>query len=93
MKIVETGGFEFRFENTLNSRIQKALKLELPVGKVSSRWTRALAESCHVVNLERLSRDFPGWSVIRANTAVRIERPPWCSPAAGDLTTFIRGLI
>lgn len=57
------------FDNALNSRIQKALELELPVGKVSSRWTRALAESCHVVNLERLNRNFPGWSVTRVNTA------------------------
>ena len=53
------------FENALNSRIQKSLKRELPVGKASQRWVRELAISCHVVNLNRWNKNFPNWPVSR----------------------------
>ncbi len=55
------------FDNALNSLMQKALKRELPVGKVSRRWVEALASSCHVVNLEKWNESFPKWPVKRSN--------------------------
>jgi hypothetical protein len=53
------------FDNALNSRMQKALKQELPVGKASGRWIQALATSCHVVNLDKWNENFPKWPVTR----------------------------
>lgn len=53
------------FDNALNSRMQKSLKKELPVGKVSPRWMQSIAKSCHVVNLVRWNENFPRWPVIR----------------------------
>ena len=55
------------FDNALNSRMQKSLKQELPVGKASSRWVLALATSCQVVNLEKWNENFPKWPVLRLN--------------------------
>jgi hypothetical protein len=57
------------FDNALNSRMQKSLKLELPVGKVSRHWVQALATSCHVVNLDKWNENFPKWPVTRLPTA------------------------
>jgi hypothetical protein len=57
------------FDNALNSRMQKALKLELPVGKASRRWVQTLATSCHVVNLEKWNENFPKWPVTRLAAA------------------------
>ena len=51
------------FDNALNSRLQKALKQELPVGRVSRRWVKALAKSCHVVNVAKWNENFPKWPV------------------------------
>lgn len=51
------------FENALNSRMQKALKQELPVGRASSRWVQALATSCSVVNVDKWNENFPKWPV------------------------------
>ncbi|MDR3361909.1 MAG: hypothetical protein LBO64_03590 [Desulfovibrio sp.] len=53
------------FDNALNSRMQKSLKQELPVGKASRRWVQALAASCHVVNLDKWNENFPKWQVTR----------------------------
>ena len=53
------------FDNALNSRMQKSLKRELPVGKASRRWVQALAQSCHVVNVEKWNENFPKWPVTR----------------------------
>lgn len=53
------------FDNALNSRMQKSLKKELPVGKISRRWIRELAKSCKVVNLEKWNKNFPKWPVKR----------------------------
>ena len=53
------------FDNALNSRMQKALKRELPVGKASRRWNRDLATSCQVVNLDKWNKNFPKWPVAR----------------------------
>ena len=43
------------FDNALNTRMQKALKQELPVGKSPRRWVQTIATSCQVVNLETVS--------------------------------------
>lgn len=53
------------FDNALNGRMQKSLKKELPVGKPSHRWTRALTTSCKVVNLHKWNENFPKWPVKR----------------------------
>ena len=53
------------FDNALNSRMQKSLKTELPVGKASSRWIQSLATSCQVINLEKWNQNFPKWPVTR----------------------------
>lgn len=58
------------FDNALNSRMQKSLKQELPVGKASRRWVQALATSCHVVNLDKWNENFPKWPVTRLAVAV-----------------------
>ena len=52
-------------EDALNSRMQELLQRELPVGKASYRWVRALAESCSVVNVDKWNESFPKWSVER----------------------------
>lgn len=57
------------FDNALNSRMQKSLKQELPVGKASRRWAQALATSCHVVNIDKWNENFPKWPVTRLATA------------------------
>lgn len=57
------------FDNALNSRMQKALKKELPVGRASRRWVQPLATSCHVVNVDKWNRNFPKWPVTRLSSA------------------------
>lgn len=57
------------FDNALNSRMQKALKQELPVGRASRRWVQTLAASCHVVNVDKWNENFPKWPVTRAAVA------------------------
>lgn len=58
------------FDNALNSRMQKSLKQELPVGKPSCRWVHGLAKSCQVVNLDKWNENFPKWPVARLVAAV-----------------------
>lgn len=53
------------FDNALNSRMQKDLKRELPVGKNPKRWTQALTNSCQVVNLDKWNEVFPKWPATR----------------------------
>lgn len=53
------------FDNALNSRMQKSLKQELPVGRTCRRWVQALATSCQVLNLDKWNENFPKWPVIR----------------------------
>lgn len=57
------------FDNALNSRMQKSLKQELPVGIASRRWFQALATSCQVVNLNKWNENFPRWQVTRIAAA------------------------
>ena len=61
------------FDNALNSRMQKSLKQELPVGKVSRRWVQALATSCHVVNIDKWNENFPKWPVTYLATATTVS--------------------
>lgn len=56
------------FNNALNSRIQKSLKREIPVGRPSPRWLRTLARSCKIVNLDKWNENFPKWPVKRLDT-------------------------
>ena len=53
------------FDNALNSRMQKSLKQELPVGRAPRRWIQTLATSCQVVNLEKWNENFPKWPATR----------------------------
>lgn len=55
------------FENALNSTIQKQLLKTLPVGLASRRWEKALAASCHVVNLEKWNSRFPKWPLCKVS--------------------------
>lgn len=57
------------FDNALNSRMQKSLKQELPVGKASRRWVETIATSCQVVNLDKWNENFPKWPVTRLTGA------------------------
>jgi len=54
------------FDNALNSIMQKQLKKELPVGKVSPRWVKAIAKSCFVMNPQKWNENFPRWPVTRS---------------------------
>lgn len=58
------------FDNALNTRMQKALRRELPLGKASLRWKREIVRSCQVVNLERWNRNFPKWPASRIPAGV-----------------------
>ncbi|MBT8419359.1 MAG: hypothetical protein KJO08_00700 [Gammaproteobacteria bacterium] len=58
------------FDNALNTRMQKELSRELPVGKKSKRWKQAIVESCHVVNIDRWNANFPKWPVSRISASV-----------------------
>lgn len=49
------------FDDALNSVMRKNLRNELPVGKASVRWTKAIAQSCQVLNLDAWNRNFPKW--------------------------------
>lgn len=51
------------FDDALNSKLQKDLRSELPVGKASRRWVRTLVQSCQVLNLAAWNRNFPKWPV------------------------------
>lgn len=53
------------FDNAMNTRVQKELQRNLPVGLASTRWKLAIAESCHAVNLERWNKNFPDWPARR----------------------------
>ncbi len=50
-------------ENALISRLNKELRLRLPVGTAGPRWTQHIAASCAAVNLERWNQNFTAWPV------------------------------
>ena len=49
--------------NRLNRRMQKALTIELPVGKISPSWQRSIVNSCTVVNVDKWNQKFRQWPV------------------------------
>ncbi len=53
------------FDNALNTRMQKALRKELPVGLASKRWQLEIVRSCQVVNVTKWNENFPKWPVTR----------------------------
>jgi hypothetical protein len=63
------------FDNALNSRMQKALKQELPVGKPSKRWKQEIAKSCQVLNLDKWNANFPKWPVTRLVPTIPLAAP------------------
>jgi len=53
------------FDNALNNKIRKALRLELPVDKMPRRWKQPIVTSCQVVNFDKWNENFPKWPVTR----------------------------
>lgn len=51
-------------DNAMLSLMGKELQRQLPAGTTGPRWSRALAQSCTVVNLERWNANFPKWPVV-----------------------------
>ena len=52
-------------DNGLLGAMNKELRRELPIKPAGPRWTRALAQSCIVLNPERWNESFPKWPVAR----------------------------
>lgn len=53
-------------DDALNSRLMKELKRIIPEGiPPATSWTRPLADSCIVANIERWNSNFPKWEVRR----------------------------
>lgn len=48
-------------DNALLSLMGKELQRQLPAGAAGPRWSRTLAQTCTVVNLERWNANFPKW--------------------------------
>lgn len=61
------------FDNALNSRMQKELKRELPVGTASRRWLQSIATSCQVVNINKWNENFPNWPVTQLVESAAVE--------------------
>ncbi len=57
--IIQEANLEFDFQDT----VRKELPLE-----GAEPWTRPLAGSCHVLNMETWNRNFPKWPVHRINS-------------------------
>ncbi len=52
-------------ENALVSRMNKEMQKQLPPGMPVSRWQRAIADACVVLNLKRWNSNFSAWPVSR----------------------------
>ncbi|MGZ0080041.1 hypothetical protein [Methylomonas sp. YC3] len=52
-------------DNALVSRMHKELNQQLPLAQTGPRWTREMAKSATVVNLERWNKNFPAWPVAK----------------------------
>lgn len=61
-------------ENALCNHMLKELKKELPTGRASKRWSRELASSCAVVNLDKWNSNFTDWPAQRTPEQYR-RRP------------------
>lgn len=53
-------------DNALVSRMNKEIRLHIPIGMAVEKWRRAIARSSAVLNEERWNRNFPRWPVRRA---------------------------
>lgn len=50
-------------ENPLITRMNKEMRIQLPIGKPISRWKDPLVEGCSILNVERWNTNFPKWPV------------------------------
>ena len=50
-------------ENPLISRMNKEMRIQLPVGMPVARWKDTLVDTCSVLNVERWNHNFPKWPV------------------------------
>ncbi len=50
-------------ENPLISRMNKEMRIQLPVGMPVARWKDTLVDTCAVLNVERWNHNFPKWPV------------------------------
>jgi hypothetical protein len=48
-------------DNALNTKMSKDLRLELPIGKKSTRWVNEFSHVCNVLNLKKWNDNFPKW--------------------------------
>lgn len=53
------------FDNPMNNYFAKMLRPELPTGKAARRWNSHLAQSCHVLNVDRWNSNYPKWPVTK----------------------------
>lgn len=52
-------------ENALISRMNKEIRIQLPLSRPVERWERSIVDSCVVLNKERWNHNFPKWPVSR----------------------------
>ena len=52
-------------ENALISRMNKEIRIQLPLSRPVERWERSIVDSCVVLNEERWNHNFPKWPVSR----------------------------
>ena len=52
-------------ENALISRMNKEIRIQLPLSRPVERWERSIVDSCVVLNEERWNQNFPKWPVSR----------------------------
>lgn len=52
-------------ENSLNSRLTKELRIQIPTRIPSTRWSKEIANNAIALNLETWNRNFPKWPLIR----------------------------
>ena len=50
-------------ENPLITRMNKEMRIQIPVGIPVSRWKNSLVHGCAVLNVERWNNNFPKWPV------------------------------
>jgi len=52
-------------KNALISRMNKEIRIQLPLSRPVERWERSIVDSCVVLNEERWNHNFPKWPVSR----------------------------
>jgi hypothetical protein len=56
-------------ENSLNTRLTKELRSQIPTKIPTSRWNNEIATNAIVLNLETWNRNFPKWPLTRVSQA------------------------